>query len=67
MRAVCLRALTDTPDAFATTIAEAEAQPPQLWQERLAKAEAATKETCFLIDAYLGILKTSEELLTRSQ
>ena len=37
-RAVRLRALTESPDAFGATLADATAQPPQVWRERAAGA-----------------------------
>lgn len=42
VRAIRLRALADAPDAFATTLAEDEARPPEAWRERLVAPEAAT-------------------------
>jgi len=42
VRAVRLRALADSPDAFWTTLEQAEAMPAELWRERLAATDAAT-------------------------
>ena len=42
VRATRLRALTDTPDAFWTTEAEARAEPRTRWRERLAAPGGAT-------------------------
>jgi GNAT superfamily N-acetyltransferase len=42
VRAVRLSALGDAPDAFATTLAEDLAHPPEEWQARLASPSAAT-------------------------
>ncbi len=38
LRALRLRALADAPDAFGATLAEAEAEPDEAWQERAAAA-----------------------------
>jgi GNAT superfamily N-acetyltransferase len=42
VRAIRLRALRDTPDAFATTAADEELREPESWRARLASPEAAT-------------------------
>ena len=42
VRALRMCALGDAPDAFARTLAEEEAQPPEFWREWLANPAAAT-------------------------
>ena len=42
VRAIRLRALSDAPDAFGTTLAEDEARPMSTWRERLENDDAAT-------------------------
>jgi len=42
LRALRLRALADAPDAFGTTVAEAEAEPDVAWQERAVAEDRAT-------------------------
>lgn len=47
-RAIRLRSLADSPDAFATTLAEQEAHGPETWAARLSAAAASCKD-CPLI------------------
>ncbi len=42
VRAVRLRSLRDSPDAFATTLAQDEARPLAVWRERLENDDSAT-------------------------
>ncbi len=42
VRAVRLRALADTPDAFGTLLADDAALPPDAWRRRLAASDGAT-------------------------
>lgn len=42
VRAIRLRALADTPDAFGTTLAQDGARPPEGWRARLENSASAT-------------------------
>lgn len=46
VRAVRLRALVDTPDAFWETVEQARARQPSSWRDQLAAPEAATFLAC---------------------
>lgn len=52
-RAIRLRALADSPDAFGSTLAEEEARPAQAWADRLAAA-AVSGQDCPLVAESAG-------------
>ena len=45
-RAIRLRALADTPEAFAATLHEEKRMPEEIWKTRLARSDAATFVAC---------------------
>lgn len=55
LRALRLRALADAPDAFASTVAEAEARAPEDWE---AQIEALPTFVWYEGDADLGMIRT---------
>ena len=57
-KAIRLRALADTPDAFGQTLAQAEAMPESLWLERVARG-AAGAESVLLV----AVDRTTDEWL----
>lgn len=52
-RAIRLRSLADSPDAFATTLAEQEAHGPETWAARLSAAAISGKD-CPLVAEWNG-------------
>jgi hypothetical protein len=59
-RALRLRALADAPEAFSTTLAEAEAMPATYWEQRVSDGAAGVKSVMMVAvdaaaDAWLGM------------
>jgi len=59
-RALRLRALADAPEAFSTTLAEAEAMPASIWEQRVPDGAAGVKSVMMVAadtstDAWLGM------------
>ena len=49
LRELRLRALSDAPYAFATSLAAAEARPAEHWEDFAAKSEAAETQVTFIV------------------
>ena len=60
LRELRLRALRDAPDAFATTVEQAQERPPQHWEDFAVKSEvAATQVTLVVVDDARWLAMTS--------
>lgn len=58
-RAIRLRALADSPSAFASTLEETEARPMEYWHDRVSSAVAGQESVLFVAtegDAWIGLV-----------
>lgn len=58
-RTIRLRALADSPSAFASTLEETEARPTEYWHDRVRSAVAAQENVLFVAtdgDAWIGLV-----------